>query len=245
MMDEVLGKIADSEYSNAAELFGLDGDEAGEELLGAIKKMPLLKRAKVLKNLFKPSPGSKGSRAEMEKFMVELPDHIKQGLGSNKLKFADHTVYSIKAVNGAKTIKMFEPQDVKEVGLTNISNGRLPKNSALLVSGIFLLQGVAATITSKDDIKSTIFSGIDTVGAFATGEFTLKANKKSIVDSTSNNVFKTSGFNAVPVGFYKLSNPRLIQDDVDIEMEIDLGTLSGINANAVLYVGLYGTVTIP
>ena len=244
-MDELLGKIAESEYSNPMELYGLEGEEAGEELLGAIRRLPLLKRVKVLKNMFRPSATSKGSRAEMEKFIVELPDHIKQGLGSNKLKFADHVVYSIKAINGAKTIKMFEPQDVKEVGLTNVSNGRLPKNSALLVSGIYLLQGVAASITSKDDIKSTIFSGIDSVGALSTGEFTLKANKKSIADSTSNEVFKTTGFNAVPVGFYKLSNPRLIHDDVDIEMEIELGTLTGVPANTVLYVGLYGTVTIP
>ncbi len=244
-MEELLGKIADSEYGNAVELYGLEGDEAGEELLGAIRRMPFSKRVKALKNLFKPSAPSKGSRAEMEKFMVELPDHIKQGLASNKLKMADHTVYSIKAINGAKTIKMFEPQDVKEVGLTNVSNGRLPKNSALLVSGIYILQGVAATITSKDDIKSTVLTGIDLVGALSTGEFTLKANKKSIVDSTSNQVFKTTGFNAVPVGFYKLANPRLIHDDVDIEMEIELGTLTGIPANTVLYVGLYGTVTIP
>lgn len=244
-MEELLGKIADSEYSNAAELFGLEGDEAGEELLGAIRRMPLLKRAKIIKNLFKPSPSSKGSRAEMEKFMVELPDHIKKGLGDNKLKFADHLVYSIKPVNGAKTIKMFEPQDVKEVGLTNISNGRLPKNSALLVSGIYLTQGVAATITSKDDIKSTVFTGIDSVGALSTGEFTLKANKKNIVDSTANYVFKTTGFNGVPVGFFKLANPRLIHDDVDIEMEIELGTLTGINANTVLFAGLFGTITIP
>lgn len=243
MMEDVLGKIADSEYP--AELFGLEGDEMGDELMGAIKRLPLIKRAKVLKNLFKPAPGSKGSRAEMERFMVELPNHIRQGLADNKLKFADHTVYSIKPINGAKTIKMFEPQDVKEVGLNNISNGRLPKNSAFLVSGIFLLQGVAATITSKDDIKSTVFAGIDSIGAIASGEFTLKANKKSIVDSTSNSLFKTAGNNSIPVGFYKLANPRLIHDDVDIEMEIELGTLTGINANAVLYVGLYGTITIP
>jgi hypothetical protein len=49
----------------------------------------------------------------------------------------------------------------------------------------------------------------------------------------------------VPKGFYKLANPRLIHDDIDIEFEIELGTINGINANTVIYIGLAGTATIP
>jgi hypothetical protein len=32
---------------------------------------------------------------------------------------------------------------------------------------------------------------------------------------------------------------------VDIEFEIELGTIKGLDANSVLYVGLEGTATIP
>jgi hypothetical protein len=139
---------------------------------------------------------------------------------------------------------MFESQDVKEVGLRNISNAKLPKNMALLVSGIYTLQGEAAS-QGVDDLKVVKFETIENVGALANGEFKLKANKKQLVSDTSNRNFVTTQFDMVPKGFYKLANPRLIHDDIDIEFEIELGTINGINANTVIYIGLAGTATIP
>jgi hypothetical protein len=49
----------------------------------------------------------------------------------------------------------------------------------------------------------------------------------------------------VPVGYYKLSNPRLIQDDIQIEFTVELGTMTGILPNTQLFVGLHGTITTP
>ncbi|MBK8292744.1 MAG: hypothetical protein IPK96_19235 [Flammeovirgaceae bacterium] len=100
-----------------------------------------------------------------------------------KLRLADQLIYTIKPIKGAKTIKMFESQDVKEVNLRNISNAKLPKNMALLVSGIYLLHGIATSL-DIDDIKTTRFDSIETVGALANGEFKLKANKKQLVSDT-------------------------------------------------------------
>jgi hypothetical protein len=54
----------------------------------------------------------------------------------------------------------------------------------------------------------------------------------------------TTSFDLVPKGFYKLANPRLIHDDIDIEFEIELGTISGVDANTAIYVGLTGTANI-
>jgi hypothetical protein len=238
-----LGQLMDSEYTNPTDLMGLNG-EADEELLGYLKSLNPVARTRAMSKIVKRHIPSQGSRAEFEKFFVELPKQIKEQLKDGKLRLADHLVYTIKPVNGAKTIKMFESQDVKEVGLRNISNAKLPKNMAMLVSGIFLLQGQAASL-GVDDVKTTVFNTIDTVGALANGEFKLKANKKQLVSDTSNRNFITTGFDNVPKGFYKLANPRLIHDDIDIEFEIELGTITGINANTVLYVGLAGTATIP
>lgn len=237
-----LGQLMDSEYANPTELMGLA--EVEEELLGDLKRLNPLARAKAMQKPMKKPIPSQGSRAEFEKFFVELPKHIKEQLLQGKLRLADHLIYTIKPVNGAKTIKMFESQDVKEVGLRNISNAKLPKNMALLVSGIFMLQGEAPSL-SVDDIKVTQFHTIETVGALANGEFKLKANKKQLVSDTSNRNFITKEFDKVPMGFYKLANPRLIQDDIDIEFEIELGTINGINPNTVIYIGLSGTATIP
>lgn len=241
-MDE-FGYVMESEYANAGELLGLDG-ESNAELLGYLNSLDAVSRVRAMNKLIKRQIPSKGSRAEFEKFFGELPSHIKDQLLKGKLRLADHTVYSIKPIQGAKTIKLFESQDVKEVGLRNISNAKLPKNMALLVSGIYLLQGTATTLGS-DDVKVTTFDTLEGIGALANGEFKLKANKKQLVSDTSNRKFSTNGFSLVPKGFFKLANPRLIHDDVEIEFEVELGTVTGIPANSVLYVGLEGTATIP
>lgn len=241
-MLDALGMLANSEYANAGELMGLDNVD--DELMGYLASLDAVNRHKVLQKLSKKQIPSKGSRAEMEKFFRELPAHIKEGLLNGKLKLADGLIYTIKPIGSAKTIKLFESQDVKEVGLRNVSNGRLPKNTALLVSGIILMQGVSASLSAEDQ-KATVFDTIDSVGALASGEFKLKANKKQIVESLSNYVFRTKDFTGVTKGYYKLANPRLIHDDVDIEWEIELGTVAGIPANTILFGALHGTITIP
>jgi len=238
-----LGQLMESEYTNPTELMGLNG-EMDTELLGYLNALNPIARAKALHKMVKKPIPSHGSRAEFEKFFVELPKSIKEQLLQGKLRLADHLVYTIKPVNGAKTIKMFESQDVKEVGLRNISNAKLPKNMAMLVSGIYMLQGEATSL-GVEDVKVTKFDTIENVGALSNGEFKLKANKKQLVSDTSNRNFVTTQFNMVPKGFYKLANPRLIHDDIDIEFEIELGTINGINANTVIYIGLSGTATIP
>jgi hypothetical protein len=139
---------------------------------------------------------------------------------------------------------MFETQDDKEIGLRNISNAKLPKNQAFLVSGIFILAGTSADAT-KDKIIATEFKGLENFNTIANGEFSLKSNKKQIVPDTSVVVFKTSGNKNVPVGYYKLANPRLIQDDILIELTIELGSMDSIPANTYIYVGLHGTITTP
>lgn len=238
-----LGQLMESEYTNPTELLGLNG-EMDTELLGYLNALNPVQRAKAMSKIVKRHIPSQGSRAEFEKFFVELPKHIKEQLLQGKLRLADQLIYTIKPIKGAKTIKMFESQDVKEVNLRNISNAKLPKNMALLVSGIYLLHGVATSL-DIDDIKTTKFDTIENIGALANGEFKLKANKKQLVSDTSNRKFVTTQFDMVPKSFYKLANPRLIHDDVDIEFEIELGTIKGLDANSVLYVGLEGTATIP
>jgi hypothetical protein len=230
------------EYSNAGALIGIEGVD-DNELLGALRRMNPIKRQKTINKLSNTGSPSRGSRAEMEKFFGELPSHIKEGLANGSLRLADQTIYSIKGVT-SKTIKMFETQDDKEIGLRNVSNAKLPKNQAFLVSGIYLLAGVSADGT-KDKIIATQFQGLEGFNAIANGEFSLKCNKKSIVPETSCIVFKTATFHQVPIGYYKLSNPRLIEDDLLIEMTVELGSMEGIAPNSYIFIGLHGTITTP
>jgi len=230
------------EYNNQGALLGLEGVEDGE-LPGALRKMNPVQRLRMVSKLSNTGSPSKGSRAEMEKFFGELPVHIKEALVKGELRLADSIIYSIKPVT-SKTIKLFETQDDKEIGLRNISNSKLPKNQAFLVSGIILLAGTAADAT-KDKVIATNFKGLEEFPAIANGEFNLKSNKKQIVPETSNTVFKTSNYRNVPLGYYKLSNPRLIQDDVLIEMTVELGSMEGIPQNTYIYAAMHGTITTP
>lgn len=230
------------EYNNAGALIGIDGID-DSELLGALRRMNPVKRQRTINKLANTGAASRGSRAEMEKHFNELPPHIKEALAKGELRLADYTLYSMKQIT-SKTIKMFETQDDKQTGISNISNAKLPKNQALLVSGIFLLTGVAEDAT-KEKMMATPLWDISQVASLTTGEFNLKANKKQIVPDTSNIIFNTNNFYNTPRGYYKLANPRLIHDDVLIEFTVELGGMIGIPANAFLFVGLHGTITTP
>ncbi len=230
------------EYNNAGALFGSDG-LGSDELLGALMKMNPLKRARVINKLTSNGAPSRGSRAEFEKFFPELPAHIQEGVKKGELRLADTILYSIKKV-ASKTIKMFETQDTKAIGINTLSGAKLPKNQAFVVSGIFVLAGVPADLT-PDKIMATPYARIEDFPALSTGEFNLKANKKVILPETSMVVFKTTNYTQVPVGYYKLSNPRLIQDDVLIEATFELGTLDGLDPKTHLFLGLHGTITTP
>ena len=98
---------------------------------------------------------------------------------------------------------------------------------------------------TKDKVIATNYKGLEDFPAIANGEFNLKSNKKQIVPETSNTVFKTSNYRNVPLGYYKLSNPRLIQDDVLIEMTVELGSMEGIPQNTYIYAAMHGTITTP
>ena len=235
--------IENSEFNNIGALLGIDGNDVSQELLGALRALPPIRRQMAINKLTTPAMGSRGSRAEMEKHFRELPAHIRAQLAKGDLRLADALIYSIKPVT-SKTIKMFETQDDKEIGLRNISNAKLPKNQALLVSGIVLLAGVSADAT-KDAVMATAYGKLEDFPAIANGESNLKANKKIIMPETSNNFFKTAGIATMPVGYYKLANPRLIHDDIQIELTVELGTMKGIADNTQLFVGLHGTITTP
>lgn len=229
------------EYNNAGALLGIDGNE--DEVMGALRRLNPIQKQRQFNKIVSAGAPSQGSRGEMEKHFGELPNHIKGGLTKGELRLADSVIYSIKPVT-SKTIKLFETQDDKETGLRNISNAKLPKNQAFLVSGIVLLVGTSAS-NAKDKIIATKFEHIEAQPAIANGEFSLKCNKKQIVPETPNMIFKTDNFHKVPVGYYKLANPRLIHDDMLIELVVELGTMDGIPENTYIYAGLHGTITTP
>ena len=92
---------------------------------------------------------------------------------------------------------------------------------------------------------ATRFEAMEGFSAIANGEFSLKSNKKQIVPETGNYVFKTSNMHNIPIGYYKLANPRIIVDDILIELTIELGTMDGLDPKTHIFAGLHGTITTP
>lgn len=236
MIDELLN----SEYNNAGELFGLDA------VTRALRNATPQQQAQVVKKVAsQPGNNSRRSRAEMEKQFKQLPPNVKAELVKGGIRLADYTIYSIKQVQ-SRTIKMFEPQDDKEVGVRNISNAKLPKNTVFMVSGIYLLVGTNPDVTNTEGYKGISFRSVGSIAAIANGEFSLKANRKQIIpENQAVRRFITDNDTTVPLGYYKLDNPRMIKDEELIEFTVELGTQFQIPANTWLYVALDGTMTTP
>jgi len=235
MTDEILN----AEYNNVGELFGIG------ELEKATRSMSPVKKAMFINKIARNVNTSRRSRAEMEKFFKQLPKHVKGELLKGGVRLADFTIYSTKLIT-SKTIKLFEPQDDKEVGVRNISNAKLPKNMVFLVSGIYLLTGKSADLNDPEANKAINFRSVSSIPALCNGEFSLKANKKQIIpENQSIRRFATDNDQTVPVGYYKLDNPRLIRDEELIEFTVELGTMFNIPKEQFIYVGLDGTGTTP
>ena len=235
----MLNDLITSEFNNVGELLGIG------ELDAALQNMTPKEQRKAMMRMATQVKMSRRSRGEMEKFFRELPRHIRHELIKGRLRLSDYTLYTMKRIT-SKTIKMFEPQDDKEIGVRNISNAKLPKNSAFLVSGIILLTGTSQNYQNPEENKAINFRTISTIPAIANGEFSLKANRRQIVpENQSNRRFVTDNDNSLQWGYYKLDNPRLIKDEELIELTIELGTLNGVTDNQFIWAGLDGTGTTP
>jgi len=192
-----------------------------------------------------------GSRGEFLERYHKINPSIQQELEKSKMRLGDVLLYSIKKVGPSTTIKMFETQDDKQVGLRSLSNAKLPKNQTLLLSGIYVLAGIAPAANqgspTNEEIMATQFDSIDEAdfAAISNGEFDLKVNKVQIVPETSCRIFCSDNDTNWPVGYYKLHNPRTIDDDVLIEATFTLGTTKNIPADTYLYLGFHGTITTP
>ena len=234
-----------AEYNNFGELMGLDLEANEAELSAKLSRLPTVKRLQFMKKIMPPHIPSRGSRAEMEKHFGSLPEETRRLLRIGKMRLGDSLIYSVKPVNGTKTVKMFEPQDDKNVGFSNIANAKLPKNEALLVSGIYLLVGIVQAANpaspTPDEIKATRFVDVDTVPAIANGEWSFAVNSVQYVKNSSNRVFVTGSNTTRDMGYYKLDNPRPLEPDTEIEFTVELPTTLNIPANAYIYVGLDGT----
>ena len=232
-----------NEYNNAGELLGIDAGMNGG-FTSYLSGLNVVQKAAAIARVAKALPPSIGSRAEFEKHFKELPDEIKGKLVGGELRLADYNLRAVKRVT-SKTCKLFETSDTKTTGGTSVAQAKLSKGMVLLVSSITLLAGVSADLTD-DKVLAIDFKSLSQYPALANGEFYFKANKKQIIpEGKSNRVFVTDNNHSINLGVFKLHNPRMIRDEELIEFVVELGTMTGLDANTHILCELNGTVTTP
>lgn len=229
-----LGEITQSEF----QLLGAISDE---ELLMALEgASPQAKRnfSKAIRSFAKQrnQAPSRGSRGELEKRLHMLPKDTQEGLARQTLQAVDAAFYVVKDISGSKVQKLLKDDDNKVVGLSNISSAKLEKGQLFLLNGLTLLAGTAGEGEKATDVNFTVIPDY-----LRNGEFEFIANGTTLMQNASNELFNTTG-QTIPVGHYRLDNPKLIKDQQTIEFNLEWGS----NAPASTYVKaiLRGTVII-
>lgn len=177
--------------------------------------------------------------------MVKVAEGIKDG----RLQLADSAYYSIKYAGDKATVHLFETQDAKEIGVTNVTQSKLPKDRLFLCNRIILLAKVFEGEIPQSDtawkqlIKSTNFDSIKAVAGLQNGVFTFMANKKIIIDERPMQDFVTDNNLQMNLGTYYLENPRFIRDDEEFEFTLELG--DDAPDKTLVKVVLAGTSTVP
>lgn len=231
----LLGQL---EEADDMDVSGLSVEKTAE-LLGELDRLPIRNRAMFLKRMFSKQKAvastASGSRGELMRRISALPQNIQDGLLAKRLQLVDTRFYQVKTVAGLKTIKMFENTDNKKAGLGNIANAKIEKDNYFLLNGIILLSGVDA------DRNKVAFDLIPDV--IRNGEFQLEANTKKIIGQINNEVFNTSGKSTLEKGLYLLENPKMIEPQMDIALNVDFAEVAV--ANTWLKAILVGSSVIP
>ena len=215
-----LGNILESDFDDAI-LAGLSEDEIAGLLEAAPKKAKkaLARKVKTTasrQNLMASSQPA-NSRGELTRRFNLLPQYIQDGLTRRTLQASDGVLYAIKSVGNAKSVKMFRDDDNKVTGSCNISSGKLEKGNFFLMNEIVLLSG--NTPTENEAGTTATFHVIDT--AIRNGELELRVNGSAVLSALSTEVFNTTGNRSRHVGSYRLDNPKLINDQQAIEVNLE------------------------
>lgn len=160
---------------------------------------------------------SRGSRAQFERRVSQLPDETRARLAKGELQAADAAFYVVKSVAGSRSQKMLRDDDNKVVGISNLSSGKLEKGSYFLLDGITLLAGTAGEGETAHDVNFNVLPDF-----IRNGQFELSANNTTIIDGASLELFNTSGQD-VAVGHYTLDNPKMIDEQKAIEPNLEWG----------------------
>ena len=229
-------ELFDSEYDDVLTLTGVEDEAEQEELLGRIWRHPR-RRRRFVKNVFKRSVpnygGRTSSRQDFQKRFKQLPKDTRKGLLNKQKQLVDTTIYVIKDISKGKIVKMFQDDDNKIVGMSNLSGGKLEKGNFMTLKGIQLLYGVAK---EGEDYKTVNFDMLPDF--IRNGEYEFTANGSVLIPSRSLEVFDTTNMQ-IRKGYNELVNPKMLETQQPVEFEAEWA--SHAPERAYLKIILHGT----
>lgn len=234
-------------------LAGVVETMSDDELLGAIRRNP--KGFKRFINRVKRAPAvsvSKGrsSRDELQKRIHQLSSDVQRKLVSGHAQSVDTHLAVVKSISGANSVEMLKDSDTKETGVCMINGGKLEKGEPFMLTGIMLMEGVGSGTTENASTISAVNFG-QLSSAVRNGQFEFLANGKTLIPDMSNEVFVNAfeknvvedGTAPAPdyaygysiagkgrFGLYRLDNPKMIETQTSMEMNIKWGVAATTNA---------------
>jgi len=169
------------------------------------------------------------AKAEFEKRIKNLPKGIQNAIMQGRLQVVDYKIYNVKPVGGQSNKELWESQDVKVYGMTNVNNRMLEANKWFLMTGIQILSGVNA------NPKAAVFSTSDV--NILNGEFELMVGSSILIPRISCKVYDTRGKSDSFIGFYKVT-PQWIAPQTEIKPQ--LWTFAPITADTNVKIIIHG-----
>jgi len=233
-------------------LLGLDDENESTELGLVLRKMnvPATPANKIAMNQFAAQTIQKNIIeknltkgqglivAQAENLELETRKNWKAG----RVSFTDTEKYIRKDISlAAGMVDMFEDSVSKEVGVTNVSKGRLEDGENLMLERIEVNFDRGAGITTKTADLAPVTNADD--NALYNGELEIMAGGKSIirVPVSSFCIPKVQGS---PANGFNLKAPKLIKEKEEIQVRIHFaGTMATSTDKDIIEVKLIGDST--
>lgn len=233
-------------------LLGLEDESESTELGAVLRKMnvPLTPANKIAMNQFAAQTVQKNiiqkNLTKGQGLMVAQASNLeletRKNWNAGRISFTDAEKYIRRDISlAAGMVDMFEDSVSKEVGVTNVSKGRLEDGENLMLERIELNFDRGTGITTKTADLAPITNADD--NALFNGEIEVMAGGKSIirVPASSFCVPKADGS---PANGFNLKAPKLIKEKEEIQVRIHFaGTMASSSDKDIIEVKLIGDST--
>jgi len=208
------------------DLEGLSLGELGKAMAKAVRT----NNVKVIKKLtphleeksnnFGSSKPNSGDQARdlFANYIEKIEDPtLKQLLKEKRIRVIEHSISSVMPMGLESSKDIFKTGNTIEPGISNLDNAKLPQGTGFLVTGIRVMTGEHATLSTPEAGKTVDFGIANNL--ILNGFYTFVAGTETFVSKSSAQVFKTGANERV--GFLQFKTPILITSGIPLSFVLD------------------------